>query len=54
MRMHDDHYPNELKFLSLLTEIITPQTYKNILLRPRMKGCWDLEFKPSVEEIVDY
>ena len=20
----------------------------------RMTGCWDLEFEPSVEEIVDY
>ena len=20
----------------------------------RMKGCWDLEFEPSVEEIMDY
>ena len=27
MRMHDDHYLTRSKFNSLLTEMITPQTY---------------------------
>jgi hypothetical protein len=26
--------------------------FQNVLAR--MKGCWDPEFKPSVEEIMDY
>ena len=29
---HDDHYLTRLKFNSLLTEMITPQTYKNIYI----------------------
>ena len=30
--VHDDHYLTHSKFNSLLTEMITPQTYKNIYI----------------------
>ena len=42
---HDDHYLTRSKFNSLLTEMITPQTYKNIYIHikplpvPRVFGA---------------
>ena len=56
--------PNQQKIIrptdAVINEVINDESYDVIAVNTaskclaRMKGCWDLEFEPSVEEIMDY
>ena len=56
--------PNQQKIIrptnEVINEVINDESYDVVAVNTaskcltRMIGCWDLEFEPSVEEIVDY
>ena len=52
--------PNQQKRIRPTDEVINDESYDVIAVNTaskclaRMTGCWDPEFEPSVEEIMDY